>query len=114
MKRQNRILRVPKFTKFAEQKMELVLQYVWAPIAAWLVGISRVLHGHGKSLASMQATQHNLSTAVEEARSSRKDIFDKIETTRTELTQQHETLRKEQREDFKEIRDLIVNGNNRK
>lgn len=113
MKRENRNLRVPNFTKIWNQKMELVLQYVWAPIAAWLVGLSKLLHGHGKDIATIKATQENLSTAVEEARSSRKDIFDKIETTRTELTSQHETLRREQREDFKEIRDLIINGNNK-
>lgn len=110
MKLENRIWRVPNFTKFAEQKMELVLQYVWAPIAAWLVGISKVLHGHGNHIAAIQTTQENLSTAVDEARTSRKEIYDKIETTRTESTQQYETLRKEQREDFKEIRDLIING----
>ena len=93
--------------------MELVLQYIWAPIAAWLVALSKLLHGHGKDIATIRTNQENLSTAVEEAKTSRKEIFNKIESTRTELTTQHETLRKEQREDFKEIRDLIVNGNSK-
>jgi len=110
MKRKNRILRDTNFTKILEQKMELILQYVWAPIAVWLAGLSKVLHSHGTKMAAMETTQENLSTAVDEARSSRKEIYDKVETVRTELTQQHEVLRKEQREDFKEIRDLIVNG----
>lgn len=91
--------------------MELVLQYIWAPAMLWLAGLSKLLHGHGKSLAALETTQANLSTAVDEARSSRKEIYDKVETVRKELTSQHETLRKEQREDFKEIRELIVNGN---
>ncbi len=111
MKRKNRILHAPNFLKFAEQKMELILQYIWAPAMAWLVGVSKVLHGHGNKIAAMETTQENLSTAVDEARGSRKEIYDKVETVRTELTAQHEVLRKEQREDFKEIRDLIVNGN---
>ncbi len=113
MKRENRNLRVPNFTKILEQKMELVLQYVWAPIAAWLVALSKSLHSHGKELAAIKTSQESLSEAVSEAKESRKDIVNKIETVRTELTSQHETLRKEQREDFKEIRDLIVNGNNK-
>lgn len=91
--------------------MELVLQYIWAPIGAWLVATTKVLYRHGNSIATIQTTQESLSTAVEEARTSRKEIYDKIETTRTELTQQQETLRKDQREDFKEIRDLIISGN---
>ena len=91
--------------------MELVLQYVWAPIAAWLVGLSKLLHGQGRDLATIKTTQENLSAAVEEAKNSQKDILDKVETVRTELTAQHNTLRVEQREDFKEIRDLIINGN---
>lgn len=111
MKRENQLLRDTKFTKFWEQKMELILQYIWAPFGLWLGGISKVMHKHGNSIAAMETAQQNLSTAVDEARSSRKEIYDKVETVRTELTQQHETLRKEQREDFKEIRDLIVNGN---
>ena len=113
MKRENRKLRDLKFTKLLEQKMELILQYVWAPIAAWLVALSKLLQGHGKDLAIIKTSQDSLSEAVAEARTSRKEIVDKIETVRTELTTQHETLRKEQREDFKEIRDLIVNGANK-
>ena len=55
-----------------------------------------------------QTLIETMSTAVDEARTSRKEIYDKVDATRVEGTKLVAEIRKEQREDFKEIRDLIA------
>lgn len=110
MKRENRNLRDPKFTKIAEQNaMELILQYVWAPIVLALLAIWRMLHRHEKEIEQCSDAHVRTEIGLKEAKEGRKEIYDKIETVRSDLTAQHSSLRADQREDFKEIRDLISN-----
>jgi len=90
--------------------MELILQYVWAPIVLALLAIWRMLHRHDKEIEACSIAHERTEIGLKEAKAGRKAIYDKIETVRSDLTKQHADLRKDQREDFKEIRDLIING----
>ena len=91
--------------------MDWIIDYIWAPFVLAVAGIWRMLHRHDREIASIITAHDGLTEEVIKATEGRKVIYDQIETVRGELTEQHNTLRKEQREDFKEIRDLIVNGN---
>ncbi len=93
--------------KIREQVMELILQYMWTPLVALAVGFYKILHRHEREIANCAASQENLMTSVDEARQSRKEIYDRVDSVRTDLTAQHTKLRDEQREDFKEIRKMI-------
>lgn len=92
----------------------LFFEYLWTPLIA---AFGFLWHTTAKvqeevkevkiGLAECETQIDTILTAVGEARNSRKEIYDKVEDVRTELTDQHSNLRKEQREDFKEIRDMI-------
>jgi hypothetical protein len=102
-KRKFRILRAPNFPKIWEQGMDWITENMWAPLVPLAFWLWRMIHRHDKELAVVKE-------AISDSSGGRKAIYDKIESVRLELASQHATLRKEQREDFKEIRDLIVNG----
>jgi hypothetical protein len=84
------------------------MQYLWTPLVLVLVGVWKMLHRHDKEIAACVAAHEGLAQSTEEAKGSRKEIYDKIETVRKDLTAQHTTLRKEIREDFKETRKAIA------
>lgn len=91
------------------------LEYLWTPLIAafgFLWYTTAKAQEEVKevkiSVAGCETQIDAILTAVDEARTGRKEIYDKVETVRSELTHQHSTLRKEQREDFKEIRKLIA------
>jgi len=87
--------------------MELIIQYMWTPLLVVAAGFYRILSRHDREIAAIATTQENLTNTVEEARKSRAAIFDKVEQNRKEFTEQTTQLRNDQREDFKEIRELI-------
>jgi hypothetical protein len=119
MKRQNRLLRDTDFTKIWEQAMDWINEYLWAPFVLAVGAVWRMLHRHDKELAACADAHKSLTNSVKEATDGRNKIYNKIETVRKELgeqhadlrkdlTEQHETLRREQREDFQEIRKTIA------
>jgi len=87
--------------------MELIITYMWTPLVVVAAGFYRILARHDREITAMATTQESLANDVIDARKSRSAIFDKVEQNRKEFTEQTTELRKEQREDFKEIRDLI-------
>lgn len=97
-----------------DQIFELLLEYLWTPLVGaigFLWHLTSAVKDEVKEVKIIVAehdTQiETILTAVDEARVSRKEIYDKVHATRVEATTQVETIRKEQREDFKEIRELI-------
>ena len=91
-----------------DQAWQLLLEYLWTPLIAAIAYVWAHLHTVDKRVAECETQIETIVTAVDEARVSRKEIYDKVDATRVEATSQVETIRKEQREDFKEIRDLIA------
>lgn len=92
----------------------LFFEYLWTPLIAafgflWhtTAKVQEEVKEVKVGLAECETQIGTILTAVDEARTSRKEIFDKVDATRVEATNQVETIRKEQREDFKEIRDMI-------
>lgn len=95
-------------SKNGNKTMDWIQDYLWAPLVPVAFWLWRMLHRHDKEIGECQTAQEGLTAAVDEARESRKEIYDKIETVRTELTGQHEQLRKDQREDFKDLHTAIT------
>ena len=91
-----------------DQAWQLLLEYLWAPIIGAIGFVWAHLHTVDKRVTECETQIETIVTAVDEARTSRKEILNKVDATRVEATTQVETIRKEQREDFKEIRDLIA------
>jgi len=91
-----------------EQFVELILEYLWTPLLVLFGYLWRSIHRVEKKVVEHDTQIDTILTAVNEARKSRKDIFDHVEQNRKEFTQQTTVLRKEQREDFKEIREAIA------
>ena len=94
---------------------DLFLEYLWTPLVALFAFLwnetSKVKEEVKEvkiAVAEHETQIETIITAVDEARNSRKEIFDKVDATRIESTTQAENIRKEQREDFKEIRKLIA------
>ena len=91
-----------------DEIMDWIQEYLWAPLVPVAVWLWTMLHRHDKEISEVQTAQEGLTAAVDEARTSRKAIYDKIETVRTELSTQHEQLRKDQRDDFKDLHKAIA------
>jgi len=90
--------------------MEWIADNLWAPLVPVALWLWRMLHNHDKELEALKGHQKQIDESIKEGSTGRKQIYDKIESVRQELTGQHALLRKDQREDFKEIRDLIANN----
>lgn len=90
-----------------DQAMQLFMEYLWAPILALFAYLWTAVHRVEKKTTEHDVQIGAIVTAVAEAKTSRKEIYDKVETVRAESSAQHSTLRKEQREDFKELRELV-------
>ncbi len=91
------------------------VQYAWTPLVAvagvlWRIlwGIQKTVSAHDAQIAVMEETCSTLKSSNDDARLARKEIFTTIADARKENETQHATLRKEQRQDFKEIRDAIA------
>jgi hypothetical protein len=84
------------------------MEYLWAPAAALFVYFWSWVHRVDNRVASCEVQIDTIVAAVDRAQSARREIYDKVESVRADLTKQHSTLRKEQREDFKEIRKLVA------
>lgn len=101
-------------TTMKDQIWQLLLEYLWTPLVAafaFLWSLTTKVQEEVKEVkivvAEHETQIETILTAVDEARTSRREIYDKVDATRVEATTQAETIRKEQREDFKEIRELI-------
>lgn len=92
------------FVQFAWGLMLVPLGVIWRTV----VGVQKTVGEHEAQLAVMEETCSSLSVSIDEARKAQGAIFNKIESTRVESVSQNETLRREQREDFKEIRKAIA------
>lgn len=92
------------YVQFAWGLMLVPLGVIWRA----LNGVQATVGAHEAQLAVMEETCTSLSQSIDEARKAQGAIFNKIEATRVESVSQNETLRKEQREDFKEIRKAIA------
>jgi chromosome segregation ATPase len=88
--------------------MDWITDYLWTPLLLAAAYFWRMLHRHDKEIAECTNAHETTAQAISEAKGSRKEIYDKIETVRKDLTDQHTTLRKEIREDFKETRNMIA------
>jgi hypothetical protein len=95
-------------TQMKDQAWALIVEYFWAPVVGALTYVWARIHGVDMRVASCEIQIDTIVTSVDEAKISRREIYDKIETVRSELGEQHVILRKEQRADFKEIRTLIA------
>jgi len=95
---------VVDFVQFAWGLMLVPLGVIWRA----LNGVQATVGDHEARIAVMQETCTSLTESVDEARKAQGAIFNKIESIRLESVVQNETLRKEQREDFKEIRKAIA------
>jgi hypothetical protein len=84
------------------------MEYLWTPLVALFGYLWASIHKVEKKVVEHDTQIETILTAVDEARSSRKEIYDKVDTVRLELTEQHNTLRKEQREDFKDLHNAIA------
>jgi len=88
--------------------VEILIEYLWTPLVAAFGYLWASLHKVDKRVKACETQIETIVTAVDEARTSRKEIYDKVDATRVEATSQVAEIRKEQRADFKEIRDLIA------
>ena len=88
--------------------MDWIQEYLWAPLVPIAFWLWRMLHRHDREIGECQTAQEGLTASVDEAREGRKQIYDKIETVRTELSEQHNQLRKDQRDDFKDLHKAIT------
>ena len=66
--------------------MDIMLEYLWTPLVLVVLAIGKMLHRHDKELVACAEHQ----------------------SVRNDLTKQRMLLRKEQREDFQEIRKAIA------
>lgn len=108
--RKNEILRGPNFSNFREQGlMEKILDWLWTPLLAMCAALWSKAHRNSTNIEVLVKSHENLDSHIHDANEGRKHMYDKIEAVRKELAAQHATLRAEQRNDFKEIRDQINN-----
>lgn len=88
--------------------MAILMEYIWTPLVGAFGYLWLHLHKVDKRVQVCETQIDTITDIAEAASVSRKEIYDKVDATRIESTKQVETIRKEQREDFKEIRDLIA------
>jgi hypothetical protein len=99
--------RKPNF--MAKQIMDAILNYLWTPLVLAAGKLWHKSHNNTKDIESLADSHETLRKEITDAKVSRTAIYDKIEAVRMELAGQHATLRKEQREDFQEVRKAISN-----
>lgn len=104
----NEILRGCNFSKIREQGvMEKILDWIWTPLLAMLAALWTKSNRNSTNIEVIVASMKHMDRHIQEATESRRQIYEKIEAVRDELTAQHATLRQEQKNDFREIRDHL-------
>ena len=94
-----------------EQAWAFILDYFWAPVVTAIVALWAAIHKVDKKVVKQTSDLNSACEDISAFGDSCEKIYDKIDNVRKDLTEQHSTLRKEQREDFKEIRELIGSMN---
>jgi hypothetical protein len=112
--REIRFLRAPYFSKIREQVMDWI-QWAWTPLLAvagffWHehTKIRDKVSKHDSNLAELKKSCEYLGEMAMESKTGREQIYSELKDVRRDLSKQHETLRREQREDFQEIRKVIA------
>lgn len=91
-----------------EQLWAILLEYLWTPLVAAFLYLWAQVHKTDKRLHSCELQLSTITTGMKDAKAGRKQIYDRVESVRAELGKDHAKLRDDQREDFKEIRELIA------
>ena len=94
--------------------MEKFLDWLWTPLVALFAFLYQKTHRNSTNIEILIQSQEALADQLQHMEHSRERIFDKMETVRKELSQQHSTLRSEQRADMKEIREYLTQLNCKK
>lgn len=94
--------------------MERFLDWLWTPLVALFAALYQKVHRNSTNIEILIQSQEALNDQLQQMEHARERIFDKMETVRKELSQQHSTLRSEQRADMKEIREYLTQLNCKK